>query len=131
MDAEEAVTTSPQQHLHRRDGWDFPSVPDDAVHLMTQTMEAWIVADPDALERYYGQGFNRSQLPQTANLELAPKDAIASALHRATQATRKGAYHKIRHASDLLRLISPDLTRQRCPGCERMFASVATCFAEA
>ena len=30
-----------------------------SVHLMVQTMEAWIVADADALNRYYGRSFTR------------------------------------------------------------------------
>lgn len=46
IDAEGPVTTSPCAHLRSRDGWDLSGVADDLVHLMIQTMETWIVADP-------------------------------------------------------------------------------------
>lgn len=33
-------------HLAKEDGWEFEDVDASQVHLMTQCMEAWIVADP-------------------------------------------------------------------------------------
>lgn len=82
---------------------------------MVQTMETWLVADIDALRRYYGQGFNSSALPQRQNLEEEPKQAIYAALTRATQQTQKGEYAKIKHASQLLGKIRPDRIAARCP----------------
>ena len=64
-------------------------ISEDSVHLMVQTMEAWIVADPDALAAYYGQGFRASALPSRPNLEEEDKDDILSALQRAIQNTGK------------------------------------------
>ena len=33
----------------------------------------------------------------------------------------EGVYHKIRHASDLLKRIDSSKVRDRCPSCERLF----------
>jgi hypothetical protein len=94
------------------------------IHLMVQTMEAWIVADPDALADYYGQRFRRNALPRTANLETVAKPAVATALNNATRDTQKGVYHKIKHASDLLKRIDRAKVQDRCPRCKRMFTTL-------
>ena len=131
VDAENHVNTRPCAHLVARDGWDLAGVPDDDVHLMVQTMEAWIVADPRALEVYYSQNFSGNALPNAINLETVAKAAVASALERATHATHKGPYQKIRHASDLLKKIDPIIVRQRCPSCERLFRVLGKVILEA
>jgi hypothetical protein len=66
VDAEAPVNGAASAHLQARDGWDLGFASDQAVHLMVQTMEAWIVADPDALAAYYGQGFLKERPPQIA-----------------------------------------------------------------
>lgn len=121
VDAEAPVAAGPRAHLQARDGWTLDAVPDDAVHLMIQTMEAWIVADAAALAAYYGARFNRNALPHADDLETIAKDNVAAALKRATSATQKGAYHKIRHASELLPLIDRSIVSRRCASCARMF----------
>jgi uncharacterized protein DUF4276 len=121
VDAEGPVKGSPCAHLKQRDKWDLTGASDEVVHLMVQTMEAWIIADTGALAAYYGRNFNASALPRNENLEEVAKAALATALEQATRHTQKGAYHKIRHASDLLKRIAPEKVRQRCPNCERMF----------
>ena len=88
---------------------------------MVQTMEAWIVADGDALAAYYGQGFRKTALPVTPNLESVSKRTIEKALEMATRATTKGRYQKIRHASQLLARIRPGRVRERCAACGRLF----------
>ena len=102
VDAEESVREAPRAHLHRRDGWEMGFAEESSVHLMVQTMEAWFVADGDALATYYGQGFRES------------------ALETATRATTKGRYQKIRHASQLLAKIRPERVRERCAACKRL-----------
>ena len=84
-------------------------------------METWIVADPEALAAYYGQGFRADALPARQDLEAESKEAVARALETATRGTRKGEYRKIRHASDLLKSIDPTRVRRRCARCERLF----------
>ena len=115
------VASAPTDHLTARDGWDFHGVNANLIHLMAQTMETWIVADPDALNTYYGQGFRINTLPRHQNLEEVSKRKIEQALDRATQETRKGKYHKIKHARELLQRIDPMAVREKCPRCERLF----------
>jgi hypothetical protein len=129
VDSEAPVTASSRAaHLRERpgDGWDLNGVPEKHVHFMIQTMETWIVADPEALAAYYGQHFQRNSLPSHTNLEEAAKADVADGLKRATEKTKKGAYQKIKHASDLLKSLSEQKVRARCPACERMFADLST-----
>jgi hypothetical protein len=126
VDAESPVTAvDARAHLSARDAWDLNGAINTTIHLMTQTMEAWIVADPETLGQYYGQRFEKNALPRAQNLELVEKAAVAAALNKATRNTKKGIYHKIRHASELLARIDPKKVRQRCPSCCRLFTDVA------
>ncbi len=129
VDAEAPVTApTPAEHLRTRrgDGWDLSGVGDDRIHLMVQTMETWLVADPDALADYYGQDFRASALPSRQDLEAEDKTALANALKRATRQTRKGRYHKIHHAAALLRKIDPAKVCARCRHCQRLFSTLET-----
>ena len=120
VDAEGPVRGGQIAHLSDQDGWILDFANGETVHLMVQTMEAWIVADDVALADYYGQGFRMNALPRAANLESVPKRDLARSLHAATRRTTKGTYHKIRHASALLARIRPDRVRERCEGCRRL-----------
>lgn len=123
VDSEEEVTRTPCEHLRHRvgDGWTIAKQCEPQIHLMAQCMEAWLVADPDALAGFYKKDFNAGQLPKRANLEEEPKRDVYRALERATERTSKGVYGKIKHASALLRLIDPTKAKARCPHCERLF----------
>ena len=121
VDAEGPVDEDPRSHLQLRDEWDMQFAEEDTVHLMVQTMETWIVSDSDVLSRYYGQNFNKNMLPTAANLEEVAKADVARALDQATIRTLKGRYHKIRHASDLLKRIDVEKVKARCPHCKRLF----------
>jgi len=121
VDAEGPVNQSARHHLESRDGWDLRTTPEDRIHLMVQAMEAWIVADPRALATYYGQGFRPGALPKTQNLEDVSKQDLERGLRRATQGTKTGRYHKIKHASDLLKRIDVSAVTSRCGHCKRLF----------
>ena len=132
VDAEAPVTApTPAEHLRTRrgDGWDLSGVGDDRIHLMAQTMETWLVADPDALADYYGQDFRASALPSRQDLEAEDKTALANALKRATERTPKGRYHKIHHAAALLRKIDPAKVCARCRHYRRLFSTLAAAIA--
>jgi hypothetical protein len=111
VDSEGPVKQSaaPATHLHERDGWDFAQLPRKQIFLMVQAMEAWFLADRDALAAYYGQGFRRNALPgDERHIEAISKDDLVPALEQATQATKtKGQYHKTRHGFALLAKIDP------------------------
>ena len=121
VDAEGPVAAGPCEHLHARDGWDMRGVDAQSVHLMAQTMEAWIVADGEAWRRYYGQGFNAGALPRAVDLESVSKQDLERALRRATVGTGKARYQKIAHASDLLQRVDAERVKERCRHCRRMF----------
>jgi Domain of unknown function (DUF4276) len=109
-----------KQHLETRDGWDLNKLEPETIHLMVQCMEAWILADPESLAKYYGKGFRVRRLPTRPNLEDEPKLDIYAKFARATKDTRKGPYSeannaKIKHASTLLALIDPNKIAARCP----------------
>ena len=122
VDSEGPVNRAPRSHLQSRDGWDdMGFAGEDTIHLMVQVMETWIVADPDALSTYYGQNFNGNVLPRAENLEQVSKADVTRTLNRATEQTTKGCYHKIRHASNLLKRIDVERVKKRCPHCARLF----------
>lgn len=54
-------------------------------------------------------------------MEEIGKKELLKALGSATHKTRKGKYHKTRHAPELLERIRPDVVRKRAPHCERLF----------
>ncbi|MGD0184534.1 MAG: DUF4276 family protein [Roseiarcus sp.] len=131
VDAEGPVASTRTEHLHRRDGWSFTGVAEAVVHLMTQAMEAWIVADPEALAEFYGQNFHIGWLPTTKNLETVQKQDVANSLERATRDTTKGAYHKIKHVNALLSMIDATKVCARCPCCRLLFTDLHTIIAAA
>ena len=124
VDSEAAVTALPRAHLQQRDGWNLDSAREEQVHLMAQCMEAWLVADPEALAEYYSQGFNANALPRRVNLEEEPKAQIYSALEAATRQTQKGSYGKIKHAHELLKKVSSTKVQARCFHCRRLFETI-------
>ena len=91
---------------------------------MVQTVEAWLVADPEALVDYYGKGFHRNALPKRDDVEAVPKDQLFQSLNRATAKTQKGQYAKIRHCADLLALLNPDRVRKRARHCDLLFTTL-------
>jgi hypothetical protein len=91
---------------------------------MVQMVEAWLIADPDALAEYYGRGFRRGALPKRGDVERIPKDELLNTLVHATAKTQKGRYAKIRHCADLLGLLNQDRVRQRAHHCDLLFTTL-------
>ncbi len=102
------------QHLTQRDQWDLSGADPKQVHLMVQCMEAWIVADQEALAAFYGKRFHANSLPNRLNLEEEPKADLLKKLKKSTEKTQKGEYAKIKHASKLLEKIDRAKVGKRC-----------------
>jgi hypothetical protein len=124
VDSEGPVNSGPCQHLKDRDGWDLSRVADEPCHLMVQVVEAWLVADIAALERFYGQGFQPNSIPRTIDVEQIDKPTLIASLKAATRMTQKGEYHKIRHGPDLLKLLDVAKVRKAAPHCERLLRTL-------
>ncbi|MGC8475030.1 MAG: DUF4276 family protein [Acetobacteraceae bacterium] len=116
----------PWAHLKQRPGdkWEKPENSNEAdCHLMVQCMESWLAADPAALARFFGQGFNGDRLPKPANVETTASKAIQDALKQSTrECAVKGEYHKGRHSFRLLCCIDPDKISAASPWASRFLA---------
>jgi hypothetical protein len=125
VDSEEPVSKSPWQHLQERDPWKIGSIGDECCHLMVQTMEAWLIADLSALNRFYGRGFNENAVPKNPNVEQIDKKTLLSALMDATRNTSKGEYHKTRHGLKILELLEVSKVRNAAHHCDRLFKTLS------
>ena len=75
-------------------GVDRPSGAEEGhAFLMVQCVETWLVADPDALAAYYGQGFKRERLPKRTDLEEEPKADVQRKLEAAVGGIGGGYRH--------------------------------------
>ena len=92
---------------------------------MVQAVEAWLFADPEALQTYYGPEFNVNSLPARQNVEEIPKSDHIGRLEAASHPTRKGLYHKTRHLPDLLSRIDGAKVRERAWHCDRIFVTLS------
>lgn len=126
VDAEEPVKVpGPWQHLKGSDNWNRPqAATDDQCHLMVQVMESWFLADPDALESYYGQAFRKAALPKNPKVENVAKQDVESGLTQATRSTRKGKYSKGKHSFEILAELDPGKVREKSPYAERFFSTL-------
>lgn len=103
------------QHLHARDGWERPhGARDDQGFLMVQVMETWLLADRDALRRYFGARFRGNALPQWPDLEDVARRDVLDALDRATAACQP-PYAKGTVSFELLERIDPAQVETECP----------------
>ena len=129
VDSEGPVSDPPRQHLQKQDGW-TTALSEEHCQLMVQTMEAWLVADVDALAGFYGDEFRRNAIPQRADVEEIDKDSLRPALVAATRHTQKGPYHKTRHGFKLLGLIEPVTVRSKAKHCKRLFETLTKVMGE-
>lgn len=114
VDSEEAVRVDSEHvwaHVKARqgDGWDKPATADeDMLHFMVECMENWFLADPQALEAFFGQGFKAAVLPKNRDIESVLKAEVYEALKRATSELKtKRPYGKGEHSFALLEKINP------------------------
>lgn len=126
VDAEGPVTEPPWKHLQLRDNWADLGCGDEQCQLMVQAMEAWFMADPEAIKTFYGKGFKAHALPKNADIEQLSKDTIAKSLKKSLQGTNKPDYHKIQHGAKLLGLIAPAKVRQKSRHCDRIFTTISS-----
>lgn len=122
VDSERPVINNVEPWTHL--GWNSLGLDDSHCHLMAQTMEAWLVVDQAALANFYKQGFIQNALPQNPRVEEIPKKDLFDGLHKATEKTQKGRYHKTIHAPEILKRLDVAKVRQAAPHCERLFKTL-------
>lgn len=127
IDSDRPVTKGPREHVlsltkkSRRKA----TFVENQCHLKVQVMEAWFLGDVDALKRFYGKGFLEKHLPASRDVESIDKQKVETSLHDATRGSKsKGTYHKIKHASKLLKLISAAKVRNASEHCKRLFQTL-------
>ena len=127
VDSESPVSAqSTWDHLRNQDSWDKPDgASDDNAHLMVQCMEAWFLADKDALASYFGQGFKANALPDNPSIEQVPKSDVLGGLGSAARPTSKRGYNKGRDSFGILGMIDPVRVKQASPHAARLFRTIA------
>jgi ribosomal protein S21 len=118
------------EYLRNEDGWDSMGTDDTHCYLMIQAMEAWFIADIDALGDYYGKGFQESAIPKNPKVEEIDKNSLESALKAATRNTLKKEYHKTRHASQILERLNVKKVRKAADNCDRLFTTLSQIMGE-
>jgi Domain of unknown function (DUF4276) len=77
------------------------------VFYMVQEMENWFLSQPDILDKFYGKDtatgkLMSKKLPNKKAIDIDHPDEV---LQNLTKNTKKGEYHKIKHAVELLKLL--------------------------
>ncbi|MDL2279476.1 DUF4276 family protein [Desulfovibrio sp. OttesenSCG-928-G11] len=128
------TTQSPWEHLKTRegDGWAQPAnTSDEQCHLMVQCMEAWFIADAEALKTFYGPQFKEDKLPTRSDVENISKDALFKSLESATKECKpKGCYSKGKHSFDLIGVIDPAKIFDVSPWAKRFFSTLSAVMAQ-
>ena len=114
------------QHLQDRDGWRRPAgAGDDCAFLMVQAMEAWLLADRDALREYFGERFNEGRLPGRNDPEQIPIDELESSLRAAsTNCSRR--YDKGAVSFEILGRVNAVVVEERCRRAKVLFDYLRT-----
>jgi hypothetical protein len=130
VDSEAPVTTaSCWRHLAVTNKWKSLNYAEEQCYLMVQAMEAWFFADITAVEDFFGQGFQRSAMGNTADVEAIPREELYRRLNKACRNTKKGKYSKGNHSTALLLAIDPALVR-KSPHCNRIFTELPKAVAQ-
>lgn len=125
VDAEEPVNEAGWRHLNNRDGWPRPDgATDDQCHLMVEIMESWFLADREALEEFYGQGYRGNALPQNPQVEQIAKQDVLNGLDGAARETSKRRYDKGSHSFGILAKLDPEKVRNASPHAKRFIEAL-------
>ena len=119
-----AEGAGPWTHLRNRQGdeWDRPEgATDEQAHLMVQCVEAWFLADREALRAVFGAGLRPRALPQRAEIErVAKQDIFAGLQSAASDCARRRGYRKGRDSFDVLASLDPARVAAASPHAKRL-----------
>lgn len=123
LDSEDAVAErdTAWQHLKKRDQMDRPKGSEDHhVYLMVQVMETWLLADPEALQAYFGSKFKANKIPAWSDLEAQPKQNVLDVLGKATAECEEKRYAKGKVSFEVLACIHPHKVKEKCPHAKQL-----------
>ena len=105
--------------------WDASVAPkeDERINFMVQAMEAWFIADRQAMASHFGNGFRCGSLPNPQNAESTSPNGLTESIDQALRAIggrRRKKYDKVRDGARLLALIDEATVRQNCPSFRRL-----------
>ena len=123
MDSEGPVkdNQSTWEYLKDNDGWRQPAGADDnQAYLMVQAMEAWLIADRDALRQFFGQGFNENRLPRQSDPEQIPQNRLESSLKDASADCGR-RYAKGTVSFEILGQVDASKVEERCSHAKALF----------
>jgi hypothetical protein len=105
VDSEEVVVAKDAwTHLQQRDRWPPLDAP---AHLMVVCMEAWLLADHDALRAHFGNAFDDRKIPKWPKLWAVDRHTLLDKLEEATRERKGGHYGKGRDSFTILRHVDP------------------------
>ena len=119
VDSEEPVAPGHTvwDHLQSRHQHRFAKPTDadgQSAFLMVQAMETWFVADPPALQRFFGSSLDTSVFQDLPPLETILKEDALDKLRQATLRCRQH-YSKGRRSYGILAEIDPETVAAACP----------------
>ena len=115
------------QHKAQHPRWRRLRKPDrEQAHWMIQAMEAWFLADREALRRHFGSRLRERQIPNSNAEEVSNPKRV---LRRASASRPERRYHETRDAPELLRRLNIEKVRQAAPACERLLRTLEGQFA--
>lgn len=93
----------------------------DNVFYMIQEMESWFLSQPDILDRFYGIDNCKKKISDKIKKKKAAEiEHPDEELVRITKNTKKGEYHKIKHAVELLKLLDSNKLEKEFPDFNRL-----------
>jgi len=98
------------------------------LHFMVIEMEAWFLADREAMVTFYGDTLRESSLPKSNSVESLSRDKIWQAIRESTVNSVKGEYHKTRHGGELLGLLDPERVAARAWHCRVLKDALQTLY---
>ena len=114
-------TASAIQSLRTQNFWDGSvACDDDQVNLMVQAMEAWFIADPQALINHFGQDFDIKVLPSPQNAESVAPGDLTTAIRHGLRHSGRRRYDKVIDGVKLLQLIDHVEVGQYCRHFKRL-----------
>lgn len=119
VDSEEQISARGKwDHVQKRQGdhWTRPEgAAENDIHFMVSAMEAWLHADRDALQAFFGPEFRADSLSAQKDVEKISKQDLYEGLSRATKNCKKGHYSKGGHSFDILAKLDPVKVRKASP----------------